>query len=141
MAEGSVRRSVTIQRSAPGGLVITNVRGGQLPVGTGDGGDFTPTELLLGALGSCTGIDVDILTSRRAPAESFEVRVDAAKVRDDDGNHLTDIHITFHLEFPEGEDGDAARAVLPEAVKRSHDRLCTVGRTVELGTPITTHVV
>ena len=54
-------------------------------------------------------------------------------MRDDDGNHLTDIHITFHLEFPDGEAGDAARAVLPEAVQRSHDRLCTVGRTVELG--------
>jgi hypothetical protein len=29
-----------------------------------------------------------------------------------------------------------ARATLPEAVSRSHDRLCTVGRTVETGTPI-----
>ena len=25
---------------------------------------------------------------------------------------------------------------LPDAVKKSHDRLCTVSRTVELGTPI-----
>ena len=141
MADGSVRRSVTVHRGAPGQLVITNVRGGELVVGRGDSGDFTPTELLLGALGSCTGIDVDILTSRRAAADVFEIEVDAAKVRDDDGNHLTDIHITFRLEFPEGEAGEAARAVYPEAVQRSHDRLCTVGRTVELGTPTTTHIV
>jgi putative redox protein len=30
--------------------------------------------------------------------------------------------------------------ILPDAVNRSHDRLCTVGRTVELGTPITTKI-
>lgn len=132
---------MTVKRGSPGQLVITNVRGGELPVGRGDNGDFTPTELLLGALGSCTGIDVDVLTSRRVPADVFEIQVDAAKVRDDDGNHLTDIHVTFHLEFPDGEAGDAARAVYPEAVQRSHDRLCTVGRTVELGTPTTTHIV
>jgi hypothetical protein len=40
--------------------------------------------------------------------------------------------------FPAGEDGDQARAILPDAVSKSHDRLCTVGRTVEIGTPITT---
>jgi len=43
--------------------------------------------------------------------------------------------------FPAGADGDAARAVLPDAIRKSHDRLCTVGRTVELGTPITERAV
>jgi len=33
--------------------------------------------------------------------------------------------VTFRLKFPDGEGGDAARALLPEAVQRSHDRLCT----------------
>jgi hypothetical protein len=27
---------------------------------------------------------------------------------------------------------------LPDVVNKSHDRLCTVGRTIELGTPIAT---
>lgn len=40
------------------------------------------------------------------------------------------------MTFPDGEAGDAARAVLPKAVAESHDRLCTVGRTVELPTPV-----
>jgi hypothetical protein len=31
-------------------------------------------------------------------------------------------------------------AILPGAVKKSHDRLCAVGRTVEIGTPITTTI-
>jgi len=44
--------------------------------------------------------------------------------------------LRFVIEFPDGEGGDAARQVLPSALQRSHDRLCTVSRTVELGTPV-----
>ena len=59
---------------------------------------------------------------------------------DDAGNRLTDIVVTFRIRFPDGERGDAARALLPDAVRKSHDRLCTVSRTVELGTPIGTRI-
>jgi putative redox protein len=130
-------RQVTIERTAPGRFAAVNQRGGKVAFGTGEDGDFTPTELLLAAIGGCTAIDVDILTSRRAAAESFSVDVGAEKVRDDEGNRLTDITVTFRVTFPAGDDGDAAREVLPQAMQRSHDRLCTVGRTVELGTAIT----
>ena len=40
------------------------------------------------------------------------------------------------MTFPEGEDGDRAREMLPKAIAMSHDRLCTVSRTVVLGTPV-----
>ena len=56
------------------------------------------------------------------------------------GNHLTDIVVTFRIKFPDGEQGDKARALLPDVVKKSHDRLCTVSRTVEMGTPIATRI-
>jgi uncharacterized OsmC-like protein len=112
----------------------------QLTVGTSDGPGFTPVELLMAAIGACTAIDVDILTSRRAEPESFAVDVDANKVRDEGGNHLADIEVTFRVRFPEGEAGDAARALLPDAARKSHDRLCTVGRTIEIATPIATHI-
>jgi uncharacterized OsmC-like protein len=68
------------------------------------------------------------------------VDVGAEKIRDAGGNRLTDITVTFRVAFPEGEGGDKARALLPDAVRMSHERLCTVSRTVELGTPITTHI-
>ena len=48
--------------------------------------------------------------------------------------------MTFRIRFPEGELGDKARALLPDAVKKSHERLCTVSRTVELGTPIASRI-
>ncbi len=108
--------------------------------GTGGDEEFTPTELLLTAIGGCTAIDVDILTSRRAEPESFEIVVDADKVRDEGGNHLANVQVTYRITFPAGAAGDEARAVLPEAVRRSHERLCTVGRTVELATPITPRI-
>jgi len=55
---------------------------------------------------------------------------------DEGGNHLVDLRVTFDVTFPEGEAGDAARAVLESAIQRSQDRLCTVGRTVTLGDPV-----
>jgi putative redox protein len=137
----TANRTVSVERSEPGLFTIKNTRGGRIRIGTGGGTDFSPTELLLAAIGGCTAIDVDILTSRRAEPERFDMRVDATKVRDDDGNRLIDIVVTFQVGFPDGEEGDAARALLPEAVRRSHDRLCTVGRTVELATPIATRIL
>jgi putative redox protein len=140
MATSSAHRSVTVERTSHGMFTVANSRGGQITFGTGSGADFTPTELLLAAVGGCTAIDVDIVTSRRAEPESFQVRAEASKVRDADGNRLTDIHVTFQIAFPGGEQGDAARGVLPDVVKKSHDRLCTVGRTIEIGTPIATRI-
>jgi uncharacterized OsmC-like protein len=48
--------------------------------------------------------------------------------------------VTYRVRFPAGQAGDAARAVLPDIVRKSHDRLCSVGRTIEAGTPIATRV-
>jgi uncharacterized OsmC-like protein len=140
MATDPAHRAISIGRDPAGRLTARNDRGGQLPIGTGGGADFTPVELLLAAIAGCTAVDVDILTSRRAEPEAFTVDAGADKVRDAAGNHLENIEVTFRVVFPAGEGGDAARAVLPDAVRRSHDRLCTVTRTIELGIPVTSRV-
>ena len=141
MTSGQTHRQVAIERIANSRYTVTNERGGQLTIGSGAGTDFTPVELLLAAIGGCTAIDVDILTSRRAEPDAFAVAVAAEKVRDEKGrNQLTDIIVTFRIAFPDGADGDKARALLPDAVKRSHESLCTVSRTVELGTPIAARI-
>jgi putative redox protein len=140
MTTSKQHRTVRIQRTSQGRFTITNGRDGTITIGTGDDADFTPTELLLAAIGGCTAIDVDILTSRRAEPTKFEIEVGADKVRDEHGNRLTDIGVRFSIDFPDGKEGDVARAILPDAGEKSHDRLCTVGRTVELGTPVTTHI-
>ncbi|MEP6648899.1 MAG: OsmC family peroxiredoxin, partial [Lapillicoccus sp.] len=66
--------------------------------------------------------------------------VDAEKVADEQGNHLDDIVMTFRVQFPDGDAGDAARRLLPDIVRKSHERLCTVSRTIMLGTDITARI-
>jgi uncharacterized OsmC-like protein len=132
------RRAVTLQRTSLGQYEVRNARGGTITVGAGDGVDFTPVELLLAALGGCTGADVDYITSKRAEPDSFVVQVTGDKVRDETGNRLVNLAIELRVTFPEGTAGDAAREALPRAARMSHDRLCTVSRTVQLGTPVET---
>src|SRR5512142_1544298 len=114
MATSSVHLGVTVERISGGMFTAANSRGGQITIGTGGGADFTPTELLLVAVAGCTAIDVDILTSRRAEPDRFQVDAEAEKVRDAEGNRLTGIEVTYRLTFPGGEGGDAARAILPD---------------------------
>jgi len=134
-------RKVGIERVAAGRYTVTNERGGTITVGSGAEGEFTPVELLLTAIGACTAIDVDVLTSRRAEPTRFTIEVGAEKARDELGSRLNDIAVTFHVTFPEGANGDAARELLPGAVRRSHDSLCTVSKTVEIGTPVRSEIV
>jgi putative redox protein len=130
------QRSVEIVRTAKGSYEAVNPRGGRIEFGTGEDARFTPVELLLASVAGCSAIDVDMITVKRAEPDRFVASMTASKVRDEHGNRLVDLVLSFDVSFPEGEAGDAARSVLPEAVRRSHDRLCTVSRTVELGTPV-----
>lgn len=129
-------RSVELTRTGKARFRATNVRGGTLDFGEGDDTDFTPVELLLVAIAGCSAIDVDYLVGKRVDPDSFDVSIRADKIRDELGNRLTDIRLTFDVTFPEGADGDRAAETLPRAVAQSHDRLCTVTRTVVVGTPV-----
>lgn len=133
-------RHVTLERLETGVYRATNPRGAQLTFGSMDESGFSPVELLLAAVGGCSAVDVDTVTARRCEPEQFEVLVEAEKVRDEGGNILRDLQMTFRVTFPQGADGDRARDLLPRAVRTSHDRTCTVSRTVEAGTPVATRV-
>ncbi len=135
--EKPAHRSISLSRDDLGHYLATNVRGGTIPVAGGDTTAFTPVELLLAGIAGCTAIDVDYLTARRAEPAAFAVDVEARKVADEHGNHLQDIVVTFRIAYPQGSGGDAARAILPDIVRKSHDRLCTVSRTVMLGADVT----
>ena len=134
------RRQVSLERVEEGVYRATNPRGAQLTFGSKDPDGFSPVELLLAAIGGCSAVDVDVVTGRHAPHERFEVTVEADAIRDEGGNLLDDVTMTFHVAFPAGEAGDKARARLPGAVRTSHDRTCTVSRTIEAGTPVTVRV-
>jgi uncharacterized OsmC-like protein len=129
-------RSVELTRIGTHRFKAINRRGGVLPIGDGGDPDFSPVELLLAAVAGCAALDVDYITLKRAEPTGFEVHAEADKVRDHDGNHLTNLKVVFDVAFPDGEAGDAARGVLQSAIERSRDRICTVSRTVALPTPV-----
>jgi len=129
-------RAVHLTRIGEGRFKATNARGGVLALGSGGDPDFSPVELLLAGLAGCSAIDVDLITRRRATPERFEVRAEGVKVRDEQGNHMTDFRVTFDVRFPDGPDGDAARDALPRSIEQTRDRLCSVGRTIVLGAPL-----
>lgn len=127
-------RTVTLTRTEFGRYTATNAAGVTLELGEGDG-RFSPVELLLAAIAGCASVDVDYITARRAEPMRFEVTSSGVKVTEG-GNRMENLHVTFDVRFPEGADGDAARERLPQAVRRSGEALCTVSRTVQLGTPV-----
>lgn len=127
-------RSVELTRIGEARFKATNARGGETFFGTGgEDPDFTPVELLLAAIAGCSALDVEALTHKRTTSTRFEVRAEGHKVRDDGGNHMTGLRVSFDVEFPEGPEGDAARERLQGAIEMSRDRLCSVSRTVQLG--------
>lgn len=134
---GQGHRRITLQRNRLGHYEALNVRGGAISIGSGESEEFTPVELLLAAIAGCSAVDVDHITSRRAEPLEFTVGAEGEKTSSDEaGNHLTDLRLTFTVRFPEGDDGDKAREMLPRSVRTSHDRLCSVSRTIELGTSV-----
>lgn len=137
MVNADGHREVQLHRVENSTYEVTNARGGRITISSGENDLFTPVELLLAAIAGCSAVDVDLITSRRAVPESFDVTSSGVKVRDDDGNHLTDIEVTFSVRFPSGAEGDSAREALPRAIEMSRDRLCTVSRTIALPTPVT----
>lgn len=139
---GTGRRAVSLARTRLGRYEVTNERGGTISIGGGDDAEFTPVELLLTAIAGCTAVDVDYITSRRAEPVEFVVASSGEKVRtDEEGNHMRDLEVVFRVRFDAGEEGDRARRMLPRAIERSHARLCTVSRAVELGTPVSMRAV
>ncbi|WP_296666606.1 OsmC family protein [Demequina sp.] len=135
--EESSPRTVTLRREAEGVYIATNEAGDELRFGHNAEGGFGNVELLLAAVAGCSGTDLDVMTSRRAEPTAWQATVTADKVTGDGGNILRDIVVTFHVEFPEGADGDKARARVEPALRAAHERTCTVSRTIEHGAKVT----
>jgi putative redox protein len=128
--------TVHLSRLSQHHFVATNSRGGRLTFGKKKVAEFSPVELLLVAIAGCTSMDVDAITVKRSEPVRFQVSCSGNSTKSEHGNHVTDIEVDFDVEFPDDESGRAAVEVLEKAIRKSHDRLCTVTRTVELGTPV-----
>lgn len=132
----STMRSVHLVRTGPQQYRAENPRGGVISFGEGQDTDFTPVELLLVALGGCNAITIEALTKRAEP-KRFDVAVEGQKRKDaDGGSQLEDLIVTIDIAFDRDEAGQAMADRVPDAIEKSHHKLCTVSRTVERPSPV-----
>ena len=141
MSENSrEERSVKIERTESRTYRATSPSGATLEFGQGEG-LLTPVELLLAAIAGCSSIDVDVATTRRTEPETFEVTATGQKISEDGASRMDDINLGFNISFPDTEEGQKAAGMVERIVKLSHDKYCTVSRTVELGAHVSSHVL
>ncbi len=90
---------------------------------------MSPSELLLGALATCSAISaVSLLQKMRQPIRSLFVRVDGTQ-QTDWPRRFTDIHLQFVI----GGDGSFDVALVKKAIDLATTRYCPVSATLELG--------
>lgn len=129
-------RGVDVVRVAEHHYRARTASGAEFDFGSAEGLP-TPVELLLAAIAGCSAIDVDTVASRRTEPENFSVRASGNVLDEDGAKRLDDIALTFELGFPDNAAGRAAAAAAPRSLALSHDKYCTVSRTVEHATAVT----
>ncbi|WP_284328045.1 OsmC family protein [Demequina litorisediminis] len=137
MAEEVTKKQVTLTREAEGVYVARNPAGAEYRFGYNVDGALSAVELLMVAIAGCSATDLDMMTSRRAEPTRFDVTATADKVGGSTPAILRDIDVAFDVAFPEGPDGDKARARVAAALKSAEERTCTVSRTVVHGADVT----
>lgn len=141
MSENSKeQRQISLERVASGHYRATNPEGASIEFGRGEG-LMTPVELLMAAIAGCSSIDVDAATTRRTEPDRFVVEATCDKITEDGASRVDDIRMNFDLAFPDTEEGRKAAGMVERIVKLSHDKYCTVSRTVELGASVTSTVL
>jgi len=91
-----------------------------------------PKELLLVALGGCTGSDVvSILRKKRIPLEGLEIHLDATS-RDEHPQVYTDIHLEYVFYGK-----DIPRADVERAIELSTTKYCSVSAMLKASVNIT----
>ena len=102
----------------------------------GHAGGSTPMELLLMALGGCTGIDIELmLTKMRVKFDDFRVTFESERAEEPPRKY-TKIHAQYHFW---GKDLPLAK--LEKAVALSKEKYCSVSNSLDPKIAITSEVV
>ena len=136
MSNITKKYNVDVTRVDTGHYRATNAAGATLEFGTGEG-LLSPVELLLAAVAGCSAVDVDVVTSRRTEPEIFDVHVEGTRVNEDGASRLSEVNVEFSLRFPDTDTGRQAQSMVERLVRVSHEKDCTVSRTVENPTNVT----
>ena len=98
----------------------------------GDDEAMRPTEMLLGALGGCTGINAVLLLKKfRQPFKSLDVEVEGDQEKEWP-HAFTEIRINFKI----GWDGKHDKKLVESALDMAVNKYCPVDATLSHGTKI-----
>ena len=102
------------------------------PPAFGQDAGMRPTEMLLGALGACTGINaVLLLTKFRQPFKSLDVEVEGDQ-QPEWPHAFTEIRINFKI----GWDGKHDKQLVENALDMAVNKYCPVDATLARETPV-----
>jgi putative redox protein len=100
--------------------------------GFGDDAAMRPTEMLLGALGGCTGLNAVLLLKKfKQPLRSLEVEVEGDR-HEEWPKAFKQIQITFHCTW----DGDIDKKLVDQAIDMACNRYCPIHATLSDGVKI-----
>ena len=128
-------RSITLTRVGEKHYRATNADGVSIEFGQGES-LMAPGELFLAALAGCSAVDVDVVTTRRTEPEQFVVEATANRVTEGDATRFDDIALKYNLVFPDTKEGNQADSLVEKVIQLSHDKNCTVSRTIEAGSQV-----
>ncbi len=98
----------------------------------GDDEAMRPTEMLLGALGSCTGVNAVLLLKKfKQPFKSLEVEVEGEQEKEWP-RRFTKIEMTFVV----GWSGDFDKKMVEDAIDMACNRYCPIHATLSQGVEI-----
>ncbi len=101
----------------------------------GDDAGPTPTQMLLGALGGCIGINAVLLLKKyRQPYRSLALRV-AGEQEPDWPRRFTGIDVTFEIEW----EGEFDESLVARALDDAVNRYCPVDATLTRGVQVSVH--
>lgn len=94
--------------------------------GGGDDSAFKPVDLLLAALGGCSGIDViNILRKQRQDVRDLSIEIEGIQA-DDHPNYFKEIKVEFVVKGK-----NIKKEYVERAIELSHTKYCSVGQTLE----------
>ena len=98
----------------------------------GEGSGFSPLQLLLAALGGCTGIDiVDIMRKQRQQMDDLEIEVSGERVKEPPR-----VYDKIHVEYKVKGRGIKEKAV-QRAIRLSEEKYCSVGAMLKAKAEVT----
>jgi len=98
----------------------------------GEGSGFSPLQLLLVALGGCTGIDIaDIMRKQRQQLDGLEIIVSGERVKEPPRVY-SNIHVEYRVHGK-----DVKEKAVQRAIRLSEDKYCSVGAMLKAKAKVT----